>query len=174
MMKCCNLSRQIYCTGCPLPSTPQQDKKRSVRSRQLFKNTREKLRRNPRRSCRTLAPAAIVSKFTMHQVLRDNLEVKPFKMPHRQEPMANHVSMSAQKCREILQEMADSTLPNLVFTDEKKFDIQQLINRQNERVWAPSLSTERRIVTRRQNPQSGMVWATVTETGRSPLLFAPS
>ena len=72
------------------------------------KNTREKLRRNPRRSCRTLATAVGVSKSTMHQVLRDNLVVKPFKMLHRQEFTANHAAMKVQKCREILQEMAKS------------------------------------------------------------------
>ena len=41
-------------------------------------------------------------------------------------------------------------------------------------VWASSSSTERRIVTGRQCPQFAMVWAAVTETGRSPLLFEPS
>ena len=46
------------------------------------------------------------------------------------------------------------TLPNLVFTEEKKFDIQQVASQQNDRVWASSSSTEGRIVTRRQNPQS--------------------
>ena len=35
---------------------------------------------------------------------------------------ANHVAMRAQKCRKIPQKMAVGTLPNLVFTDEKKFD----------------------------------------------------
>ena len=34
--------------------------------------------------------------------------------------------------------------------------------------------TEGRIVTRRQNPQSVMVWAVVTATRRSPLLFVPT
>ena len=42
---------------------PECGRKRSVRSPHLFKNTREKLRRNLRRSCKTLAIAA-VSKFT--------------------------------------------------------------------------------------------------------------
>jgi hypothetical protein len=30
----------------------------------------------------------------------------------------------------------DGTLPNLVFSDEKKFDIEQSINHQNDRVWS--------------------------------------
>ena len=93
-------------TECPLP--------------QLLKNTRETLWRNLRRSCRTLATAAGVSKSTMHQLLRDDLGVKLFKMLHRPELTDNHVAMRAQKCREILQKMADGT-PNLVFTDKKKF-----------------------------------------------------
>ena len=97
---------------------PGRGRNRSIRSSQLLKNTREMLRRNTRRSCRTLVTAAGVSKSTMYQVLIDNLEVKPFK-----ELTANHVAMKAKKCREILQEMADGTLPDLVFTDEKKIDI---------------------------------------------------
>ena len=89
-----------------------------------------------------------------HQVLRDHLVVKSFKMLHRQELTANHVIMRARKCKKIFQEMANGTLPNLVFTDEKKFDIQQVVNQHNDRVWTSSTSTERRIVTRRQIPQS--------------------
>ena len=149
-------------------------RKRSIRTRQLVKNTREKLRRDPRRSCRGLAAAAGVSKSTMHQVLRDDLGLKPFKMLHRQELTDRHVAMRAQKCRKFLEDIDEGILPNLVFTDEKKFDIQQVVNHQNDRIWASSSSTEGRIVTRRQNPQSVMVWAAVTATGRSPLLFVPS
>ncbi|KAF2344732.1 hypothetical protein FHG87_024512 [Trinorchestia longiramus] len=55
----------------------------------------------------------------------------------------------------------------------KKFDIQQVVNHQNVRVWSSSSSVEGRIVMRRQNAQSVMVWAAVTATGRSPLVFVP-
>ncbi|KAF2355947.1 hypothetical protein FHG87_013296 [Trinorchestia longiramus] len=41
----------------------------------------------------------------------------------------------------------------------------------NGRVWSSSGSVEGRIVTRRQNAQSVMIWAAVTATGRSPLVF---
>ena len=132
-------------------------RKRSACSPQLLKNTREKLRRNSRRNCITFATAAGVSKSTIHQVLTDELGVKPFTMLHRQELSANHVTIRAQKCREILQEMAKATLPNLVFTDEKKFDIQQLVSQENDRVRASLSSTEKTIVTRRHNPQYVMV-----------------
>ena len=73
----------------------------------------------------------------------------------------------------ILQEMVNGMVPNHVFTDEKKFDIQQVVNQQNDRVRASPSSTEEKIVTRRQNPQSVIVWASVTKTGRSSLIFVP-
>ena len=61
--------------------------------------------------------------YTMHQLLRKDLGVKPFKMLRRQELSDHHVAMRAEKCRKLLQDITEGTLPNLVFTDEKKFDI---------------------------------------------------
>ena len=81
--------------------------------------------------------------------------------------------MRAKKCRKLLQDITEGTLLNLVFTDEKKFDIQQAINQKNNRVWVSSSTNKERIVTRRQNPQSVMVWAAVTTTRRFLLLFIP-
>ena len=57
-------------TGSALPkvrSTPS----RKVRTPKLIKNTRENIRRNPRRSVRKLAPASGVSYGTMHTVLKN-------------------------------------------------------------------------------------------------------
>ena len=73
------------------------ERKRTIRTPQLIKNTREGLRRHPRRSCRTLTAAAGVSKSTMHQLLKDDLGRKPFKMLHRHELTDRHVTMKAQK-----------------------------------------------------------------------------
>ena len=82
--------------------------------------------------------------------------------------------------------MKDGTVPNLVFTDEKKFDIQHCLNHKNyrvwsrdvsvegRRVWSRDVSVEGRTVSRRQNPLSVMVRAVITATGRSPLVFVPS
>ena len=95
-------------------------------------------------------------------------------MLRRQELSDCHVAMRAEKCKKLLQDITEGTLPNLVFTDEKKFDIQQAVNQKNNRVWVSSSTTEGRIVTRCQNLQSVMVWVAVTTTGRSLLLFVPT
>ena len=93
--------------------------------------------------------------------------------------------------------MKDGTVPNLVFTDEKKFDVQQCLNHQNDRVlsrdgsvegrrvwsrdgsvggrrvWSRDGSVEGRRVSRRRNPLSVMVWAAITATGRSQSFLYP-
>ncbi|KAF2346295.1 hypothetical protein FHG87_022949 [Trinorchestia longiramus] len=61
----------------------------------------------------------------------------------------------------------------MVFTDEKKFDLQQVGNHQNDRILSSSNSVEGKIVTRRQNAQSVQVWAAVTDTARSSHFFVP-
>ena len=48
------------------------------------------------------------------------------------------------------------------------------VNHQNDRVWGRNASVEGRRVSRRQNPISAMVWAAITATRKSPLIFVPS
>jgi hypothetical protein len=132
------------------------------------------LRRNPLRSHRNLAAEAGVSKTSMYRVLEEDLGKKPYKMLKRHELTEHHETMRTERSRYILNEIVQGTLPNLLFTDEEKFDIQQVVNHQNDRVWGSSTPVEGRIVTRRQNAQSVMVWAAVTATERPRLVFIPS
>ena len=67
-----------------------------------------------------------------------------------------------------------SELPNLVFSYEKPFVIQQFVNKQNDRVYLPKSSADNlhlRLATRTQAPVTGMVRAAITADGRSPLVF---
>ena len=139
-----------------------------------YKNTREKFRRNPRRSAAKLAAEAGVSQTSMRRVLKDDLKTSHYKMQTRHELTDRHERMRLERCQHILDLIEDGTLPNLVFSDEKKFDIEQSVNRQNDRVWSRDGSVATRTATRRQNLMSVMVWAAVTATGRSPLVFVPS
>ena len=59
----------------------------------------------------------------------------------------------------------------MVFSDEKKFGVQQHVNVKNDRILLRKDEVESRVVTRRQVAASVMVWAVVTETGRIPLVF---
>ena len=69
-----------------------------------------------------------------------------------------HERMRVERCRHLLNLTEDGMLPNWVYSDEKKFDVEQCVNHQNDRVWGRNTSVEGRRVSRRQNPTSVMVW----------------
>ena len=52
------------------------------------------------------------------------------------------------RARILLSRLEAGTFPNLVFSDEKKFDIQHHVNPQNDRVWSRDGEVGPRRVTR--------------------------
>ena len=131
---------------------PGHGRKRSVRSLQLLKNTREKLRRNPRlEEVKAWPPQP---EWANPPCIRCWGTIRGWSLWR---------CCLARSLRPIMWSWGTKNAEK-VFTNEKKFDIQQAVSQQNARVWASSSSTEERIVTRCQNPQSVMVWSVVTET----------
>ena len=153
---------------------PSQGRKRTVRTKRMVENTREKLRINPRRSATKLTAEAGISQTSMRRILKEDLKTFPYKMQKRHELTLTYEKMTVKRCRHLLNLIEDDMLFNLVFSDEKIFDFEPCINNQHDRVWGRNASVEGRRVSRRQNPISLMVWAVVTATGRSPLIFVPS
>ena len=70
----------------------------------------------------------------------------PYKMQKRHELSTTHERMRLDRCQHILNLMKDRIVPNLAFTDEKKFNVQQCLNHQNDRVWSRDVSVEGRKV----------------------------
>ena len=133
---------------------PGQVRNRTVRTKWMAKNTREKRRTNPRRSAIKLAAEARISQTSMRRILKENLQTFPYKIQKRHELTPTHERMRVERCRHLLSLMEDGLLPNLVFSDEKKFDVKQCVNHQNDHVWGGNASVEGRRVSRRQNPTS--------------------
>ena len=63
-------------------------------------------------------------------------------MQERHELSTTDECMRLDRCQHILNLMKDETVPNLVFTDEKKFDVQESLNHQHGRVWSRDGSVE--------------------------------
>ena len=57
-----------------------------------------------------------------------------------------HERMRLDRSQHILNLMNEGILANLVFRNEKKFDVQQCLNHQNDRVWSKDGSEEARKV----------------------------
>ena len=75
------------------------------------------------------------------------------------------------RARILFSRLEAGTLPNLVFSDETKCDLQHHVNPQNDRVWSRDRDVGPRRVAWAQGAASVMVWTAVTKSGRSPLVF---
>lgn len=139
-------------------------------------NVRKRMARNSERSAAQMARELNVSDRSVRRILKDKLKLKPFKRFKSQELTTLQRSKRFERSKVLIRMGRRGELPNLVFSDEKTFCIEQFVNKQNDRNWlsgrASDHSDELR-VTRRQGADQVMVWAAITENGRSPLIFMP-
>ena len=150
-------------------------RKPSVRTAQMVKRVREKIRRNPRRSMRKMAREEEVSQTTMWRLCRKTLGLTPFKKQRRQVLSDATKAKRLERGREILKILKDGMTPPILWTDEKLFTVEAVHNVQNDRVLGSSkeaLGIEVLSHFRQQKPTSEMVWAGVTSDGKkTPLIF---
>lgn len=137
---------------------------------------RKRLVRNPRRSAKKLATEIDISRTSLRRIMKYKLKVKAYKIQkvHMLTPKQKKVRLDRAKR---LKEMADrGELENLVFSDEKLFTIEQVVNKQNDRVYLTdrcSINRKHLRAYRTQKPASVMVWAGIAKNGRTPLVFVP-
>lgn len=137
---------------------------------------RHRLARNPERSIPRLAQDLNVSTGSIQTILKKKLKVQPLKKNQSQELTALQRRKRLERTTELIRLLDGGELPNIVFSDEKTFCIEQYLNKRNDRVWLKGRASdhsERLRVTRRQGADQIMVWAAVSEKGRSPLVFLP-
>lgn len=155
---------------------PGSGRKKTATSAQQVKKVKERLRRNPRRSARKLSRELGISDRSVRRILREHLQVKPFKVQKVHALSEKQKQVRLERCKLLRERHARSELSNIVFSDEKIFTVEQIINKQNDRLWLPDRqgdNAELLQVGRTQAPASVMVWAGVTADGRTPLVFIP-
>ena len=67
-----------------------QGRKTTVRTKRMIKNTREKLRTNPRRLATKLATETGISQTSMRRILKEDLKTFPYKMQKCHELTPTH------------------------------------------------------------------------------------
>jgi transposase len=148
--------------------------KKTVRSPEMIRKVKARISRNPRRSGRKLARDLHVSHKSIQQILKIDLQLKPYKIQKVQDLTPAQKAVRLERCKALKRLHEANDLKNLVFSDEKIFTVQQYVNKQNDRVWLEGKSNDnfdKRVALRKQAPASVMVWAAVTANGRSPLVF---
>lgn len=113
----------------------------------------------------------------MKRLLLNNVQVKAYKIRKCHLLTDAMRKVRLEKVKALLQRQNRGEIPNIVFSDEKLFVIEQNFNRQNDRVWlSKELAHSSEVIraTKTQKPASVMVWAGVCSHGRTPLVFIPS
>lgn len=148
--------------------------KRVARSPEMVRKVKKRIDRNPKQTAQSLAKDLQISSSSVRRILKIDLQLKPYKIQMVQDLTPAQKKVRLDRSRVLKSLAARGELPNIVFSDEKVFTIQQFVNKQNDRVWLRGKSPDnldQRVATRKQAPASVMVWAAVTEEGRSPLVF---
>lgn len=150
---------------------------RTVRTKSMVKTVRDRIRRNPERRSRELAVKLNTSKSSMHRLLRRDLRLKCYKKRKA------HGLSDAQKENRVIRsknlikrfKLARwKKLENLIFSDEKLFEVRQTHNSKNDVVYAlkiEDIPEKSRTVQRFQKSSSVMVWGAVSKTAKLPLVF---
>lgn len=141
-----------------------------------IERVRHRLTRNAERKVPQMAQDLNVSVRSVGRILKRKLKTHPMKKYKCHELTALLRSKRLERAKALIRLLDRGELSNLVFSDEKTFCVEQYLNKQNDRVWlkgrASDHSDELR-VNRRQGAAQIMVWAAITENGRSPLVFLP-
>lgn len=168
-----NVWKQFQDTGTS-SSKPIPGRKRSIRTKSVVSAVKKKMIRNPQRSVRRIAKEAGISRSSMQRIVKEDLELRPYKKQSRQLISEPSKKKRLDRGNLILQEMKRAAGKVLIWSDEKMFTVEAVTNKQNDRVYAHSpgdLSVNVRSHLRRQKPTSVMVWAAVASDGRkSPLV----
>lgn len=158
------------------------ERKRKIGSRTTVctpanvKRVRQLVQRNPRRSVNQLAVKLEISRTSLRRIMKNKLGVKAYKIQKVQDLNAAQKKVRLERAKALKARHTRSELNNLVFSDEKIFTVQQIVNKQNDRVYLKdrsSIGNEHLFAFRKQKPASLMVWAAITRNGRSPLVFVP-
>lgn len=148
--------------------------KKTATSREMVQKVKKRIQRNPRQSANQMAKELKISDRSVRRILKNDLMLKPYKIQKAHDLTPKQKQVRLKRAKELLRLAESGQFPNIVFSDEKIFQIEQFVNSQNDRVYLTDRSYENlshRLATRRQHPPQIMVWASVTADGRSPIVF---
>lgn len=134
----------------------------------------KRLDRQSKRSLRGMARSIGISDWSVRKIVKRQLGYRSYKISKAQLLTEQMKLNRLKKCRKMKRLAAAGRHQMILFTDEKLFSIQQAHNSQNDRQVlpdGPEHNQHKEFVSRSHFPASVMVWAGVTATGKTPLVF---
>ncbi|XP_065664703.1 uncharacterized protein LOC136086336 [Hydra vulgaris] len=111
----------------------------TFRTPDRIKQIREKIRSNFERLARKLAQEEGVPREATRELLKLDLELKPYRKHKVHRLTANQKLASLQRCKTLLRQYGHFVVQNIIFSDEKLFVMEQSFNAKNNVVCSTSL-----------------------------------
>ncbi|PIO67302.1 hypothetical protein TELCIR_10951, partial [Teladorsagia circumcincta] len=111
-----------------------------------------------------------IKETSLKRIIR-KLGLKAYKKNKCQKLTDAQKEKKKKRSKQLLRKFADGRHSKILFTDEKLFTVEQVVNKQNDRVYA--VSNPYATVSRSSHPASVMVFAGITADGKTPLWFVP-
>lgn len=154
-----------------LEDRPRSGRPATVNSSRTRNILRNKIRRNPKRSMRKMAKELGVSEWSIRNIVKHHLHLKPYKLQRVHLLNPSMMDTRVQRSKHLLIRFAGGKHRLILFTDEKVFTLEEKFNKQNVRILSPNVSAAQRLVGTSSHPASVMVWAGITASGKTPLVF---
>lgn len=153
---------------------PRSGRPKTASSPNMVKRIREKIRYDAKRSMRKMAKELNIGVSSVRRIVKKGLGLLPIKFQKTHALTDKMKATRLQRCKELRKRFSAADTQDIVFTDEKLFNIEQTFNRQNDRILASSVQDANqngRNVSRSGHPQQVMVFAGITGTGKTDLIF---
>lgn len=139
-----------------------------------IKKIQARLQRNSSRSVRQMAAQVDMARSSVRNILKQDLKCSAFKRQGVQFMNAAAKTKRLQRCKSILQLHGSG---DILFSDEKKWTVEEVVNPQNHRIYAQSKEDAKAnpayYVTKSHSPAHVMVWASICTQGKCSLVFLP-
>jgi len=165
--------KMIRDTGSIQLSTPP-GRPRISRTSKVIQKIKHKLDQKKLISVRSLAKKYGISKSSAHRILKEDLELYPYKMIIEPKLTDEHKIKRKKFANWVFNNFRKEDTMRILFSDEKMFDIDGIYNSQNQRIWAASRAeaNERGGIKMKQKfSKKVMVWLGVCSKGVTPLVI---
>jgi hypothetical protein len=148
-------------------------------ARPLTASTQQNVKKVESLSCKKISTRKIgrklgIANSTVHEILRNKLAVKPYKRRKVPKLTPEHVRKRKSFATWVGHHFSKESSKNILFSDEKLFDLDGVCNRQNDRIWAATRAeadARGGIFEKNKFPQKVMVWLGACTKGTTKVVI---
>uniref|UniRef100_A0A7I5EEC4 DDE_3 domain-containing protein n=1 Tax=Haemonchus contortus TaxID=6289 RepID=A0A7I5EEC4_HAECO len=112
-----------------------------------------------------------ISRSSLRRIVKEHLHDRAFKRSRGHFLSEQAKLKRKDRSQQLLHRFQGDRHREVLFFDEKVFTVEQVLNKQNDRIYAKSKPKE--VIQRKAHPLSLMVFAGITAEAKTPLIFVP-